>query len=140
MSSKTRSLLYVEVPAREIPQSIYRMAREMLDFVEEDLGLPRLRLHFFIRSDEDGARLFRSVGLRVLESVPVRGMYSKEYPDSVFVNLDADAESIAHEARHVWQERRWGSVVWRTAAAEMLELDADHYARSAVVRWRARRR
>lgn len=62
------------------------------------------------------------------------GFVRKEEPNVIYINVAAPlAVTIAHEARHVWQEQKVKANVWAAAATRPMEDDARDYERRATL-------
>lgn len=122
----------------EPTEGVRRAAEGMLAWCARDLGLsPAPVLRFFAPTSLEEAR---GSGRRSFNDVPLNGVYSLDDPGAVWIAVDADLETVAHEARHLWQARRFGSAAFVRELEGDLEADARAYAAGAVPRYRSERR
>jgi hypothetical protein len=75
----------------------------------------------------------------VHETVPLLGHIPFEFDNRIFILGELDVllliRTIAHEMRHVWQEKQYGSQWHRQNAEVAAEEDADRYAFEAMQRY-----
>lgn len=120
-----------------MPLGKARAARAAFAWFVADLGLsPVPGLRFVARVTDREAARFEAVGRAVHRLSPSRGFVRSDSPDEVFVSSEADLGALAHEARHVWQARRWPNLAFHKGITDDVEADAQAYASSAVERYR----
>ncbi len=133
---------FAEVPVEEVREPVRWTAMKMLDHVERDLKLPLLAIRWFrcmhglapkeiIRGDSLLLGLLQNNAPR-----SVQGRHMAIAPHLIWVRatLSPYAASlvVAHEARHAFQQLRWGRPPaggYQKLQAWMREMDRDamHY-------------
>ncbi len=140
-----RSLVRVEVPASRINGQDRRVIERARHWLQDDLRLPDLVVEYFavahgiVDQRNQIAEAQADLG-KLLETKNVETCGYVAHAARSIANLRADLtlheklETLAHEARHVWQgSTELGLVV----NVDRREADAQAYARAALPRLRA---
>jgi len=128
---------YVELPASAVPSRQAELAASVAAFAAADMDVPTPRIVWIAPAGEDHAEQAKRTGrFAAAKPRPVNGLVRNSRPGTIFIELGATAETIAHETRHLAQEAR-GLNPW--ANVELAERDASEYARDLVSRWRRAR-
>lgn len=116
----------------DVDPSLRARAERLLDRYALSLALDPRPTVRFVRSTRS------AVGALTVRALPAGteadGFVRKEEPNVIYINVAAPlAVTIAHEARHVWQEQKINGNVWSAAATPLMEDDAREYERRVTL-------
>lgn len=91
---------------------------------------PALR---FVRPSSVGPGALSVPGLLPFEQAA--GFVRRSEPNTIYINVAAPlAETLAHEARHIWQAQKLKGDMWASSATRQVEDDAGDYAAVSTMR------
>ena len=140
MDIQTSKVWYREIPASQVDPQVYLAAHAMLEFVKKDLDLPQIEIRWVLEDDPTFAKIDRLLAdlmkaePNTFETEPFSGLTKSFHDGVIWVRADLTPKeaslTVAHEARHLWQLKRYRPPLTQTEAA-VAEKDATEYEQKA---------
>jgi len=129
-----------EIPASQVDPQVHLAATTMLEYVKKDLQLNEIEIRWVLEDEPIFGKIERLLAElsgsepEAFEAEPFSGL-TKSFHDSViWIRADLTpaeaALTVAHEARHLWQLRRYRPPLTQQEQAAA-EKDAAEYERKA---------
>lgn len=117
----------------EPPSTVAARAERLLDRHVETLRLDPRPTVRFVKRTTSSENVIAIPGLAALEEAA--GFVRRAEPNVIYLNVEAPlAQTLAHEARHVWQAQQLTGDMWARSATRTVEADADEYASVTTLR------
>lgn len=115
------------------PAGVAARAERLLDQHVQTLRLDPRPTVRFVKPTTARDGTIAVPGLGPLEGAA--GFVRRVEPNVIYLNVDAPlAQTLAHEARHVWQAQQLTGNMWAKSATRAVEADADEYAGVTTLR------